>query len=411
MTYPEYIKKCIDLLEEKGFCAYVVGGAVRDGLLGRQAHDWDVTTSARPEQIMDVFSDLRTIPTGIKHGTVTVLVDGEEGNAVPVEITTFRIDGEYLDNRRPSEVIFAPSVLDDLSRRDFTVNAMAYNEKEGLVDCFSGREDLDLRLVRCVGEPSVRYTEDALRILRAYRFAAQLGFEIEGKTLEATATCAHLLKNIARERIGVEFLKLLASDGVLYALQELVDRGVFLALFDFVPTPDGQTLKKVAELDSGNAFTRLAALILPYDDEKRREFLNSLRLSNEQKKLTLRLCAATEFQISDDDEKALSHSARRFLADYKNICGSAIEMLFVSGKNDIKKLEKFAEAVRAEREKGNCLSIADLALDGKDVLAIAREPSQVGTILSALLAYVIEHPDKNKKNTLLQKAKEISDSM
>ena len=407
MTYPEYIKKCIALLERGGFLAYVVGGAVRDGLLGRQAHDWDVATSARPEQIMAVFEGFRTIPTGIKHGTVTVLLDEENGSAVPVEITTFRIDGEYLDNRRPSEVIFAPSVEDDLSRRDFTVNAMAYNEKEGLVDCFSGKADLEERLIRCVGEPEVRYSEDALRILRAFRFAAQLDFEIEERTLAATSSCAHLLKNIARERIGVEFLKLIASDGARYALEALVKTGVFSALFDFVPTPDKEAIENVLKLEGGDPFARLAALILSYGEEKRHEFIGSLRLSNDQKRLVLRLCGAAVFELPEDAAER-ERSARRFLALYNNICESALEMLCALSRGDLSDLEAFADTVRAEKEKGRCLQLSSLAVSGADILPLcADDPSRVGKILSLLLADVIDEPSHNDRDHLIQLEKKL----
>lgn len=408
MTYPEYIKKCIDLLEKNGFSAYVVGGAVRDGLLGKEAHDWDVTTSARPEQIMDTFADFRTIPTGIKHGTVTVLVDAEGSAAVPVEITTFRIDGEYLDNRRPSEVIFTPSVTDDLSRRDFTVNAMAYNEKEGLVDLFGGKEDLERGIIRCVGDPKTRYSEDALRIMRAFRFAAQLGFEIEKKTLADAASCVHLLKNIARERIGVELIKLLAGEGVEYALGKMTESGAFDVILGF--SPDKRAIKRASAIKSADPFARLSMLILELDEEKKGEVLSSLRLSNEQKRCVLRICKAAELE-TDADVDTLSVVARRFLANYANICDVALEALFASGRNDAHTLEKFAEAVRREREKEICLSISELAIDGKDVLAIAREPAQVGAILSALLEYVIEHPEKNEKKLLLKVAKELADNM
>lgn len=407
MTCPEYIKKCIDLLEKNGFSAYVVGGAVRDGLLGRQAHDWDVTTSARPEQIIDTFSDFRTIPTGIKHGTVTVLLDEENGKAVPVEITTFRIDGEYLDNRRPSQVIFAPSVTDDLSRRDFTVNAMAYNEKEGLVDCFSGKADLENRLIRCVGDPEVRYSEDALRILRAFRFAAQLGFSIEEKTLAATSACAHLLKNIARERIGVEFLKLIASDGARYALEALVKTGVFSALFDFVPPPDKEAIENVLKLERGEPFARLAALILPYGEEKRHEFISSLRLSNDQKRLVLRLCGAAVFELPEDAAER-ERSARRFLALYDNIYEPALEMLcMLSGKGGEQTLA-FADTVRAENKRGRCIELSSLVVSGADILPLcADDPSRVGKVLSLLLADVIDDPSHNDRDYLMKLALDL----
>ena len=404
MIYPEYIKKCIDMLEDNGFSGYAVGGAVRDCLLGRAVHDWDVATSARPDETLRVFENFRTIPTGLKHGTVTVLFDNGEGKNVPVEITTFRIDGEYLDNRHPSEVIFTSRIADDLSRRDFTVNAMAFNEKEGLIDCFSGREDLKNKVIRCVGEPEKRYGEDALRILRAFRFAAQLGFEIEERTLAAAGSCAHLLKNIARERIGVEFLKLLESDGALYSLERMIDGGVFSALFDFVPVPERETLENIAKLGSRNAMTRLSALILPYSDGEKHAFVHSLRLSNEQKKLVLRLCGASEYELPQNNED-VERSARRFLSLYDNISDMALEVLGKLSPLDESLLEKFADAVRREKQKKRCLDIASLAVSGSDILPLcADEPSKVGKILSALLDDVIENPSHNERSYLLDMA-------
>ena len=395
------------MLEDNGFSGYVVGGAVRDSLLGREVHDWDVATSARPDEVLRIFEDLRTIPTGLKHGTVTVLFDNGDGKNVSVEITTFRIDGDYLDNRHPSKVIFAPSVADDLSRRDFTVNAMAYNEKEGLVDCFSGREDLEYRLIRCVGDPEIRYSEDALRILRAFRFAAQLGFEIEEKTLSAANACSPLLSNIARERIGSEFLKLLESDGATYSLERMIDGGIFSALFDFAPKPSRETVQNIAKLQSGNAITRLSALILPYDDDQKYTFIHSLRLSNEQKKLVLRLCRAKEFELPAG-EGDVERSARRFLALYDNICEPALEMFCKLSPYDASALGAFAVAVRAEKKKGRCIELSSLAVSGSDILPLcADDPSKVGKVLSELLADVIEDPSHNNRDHLMELARAL----
>ena len=187
---PEKANQIIARLTEAGFEAYVVGGCVRDALLGRRAADWDITTNARPKQVKALFS--RTVDTGIQHGTVTVLRGKER-----FEVTTYRIDGEYQDGRHPSEVIFTPSLLEDLKRRDFTINAMAYNEKEGLIDAFDGMGDLEKGHIRCVGDPRERFTEDGLRILRAVRFSAQLNFAIEERTLEAVKEFAPSLSRIS----------------------------------------------------------------------------------------------------------------------------------------------------------------------------------------------------------------------
>ena len=202
---PEAANYIIQTLMAHGYEAYIVGGCVRDSVLGRTPQDWDITTSATPEQTKALFR--RTIDTGIEHGTVTIMMDH-----VGYEVTTYRVDGKYEDHRRPKEVTFTASLLEDLKRRDFTINAMAYNEQEGLVDIFGGAEDLRRGIIRCVGVPQERFDEDALRILRAVRFAAQLDFEIEAKTRQAIREKAEFLRDISAERIQVELTKLITSD-------------------------------------------------------------------------------------------------------------------------------------------------------------------------------------------------------
>ena len=201
---PQKVSSIIHTLQQHGHEAYAVGGCVRDSLLGRIPNDWDITTSAKPEEVKALFH--RTIDTGIQHGTVTVMIE-KEG----FEVTTYRIDGEYTDSRHPKEVIFTPDLKEDLRRRDFTINAMAYNEEQGLVDCFGGREDLEQHIIRCVGNAEERFTEDALRILRALRFAAQLGCSVEEDTMSAIRKLAPTLANISAERIQAELLKMLVS--------------------------------------------------------------------------------------------------------------------------------------------------------------------------------------------------------
>ena len=198
---PEKVKYIIETITEAGFEAYAVGGCVRDSVLGREPDDWDITTSASPYQIKELFP--RTVDTGIQHGTVTVMLD-KDG----YEVTTYRIDGIYEDGRHPREVTFTPDLKEDLKRRDFTMNAMAYNDKTGLIDIFDGRKDMENRIIRCVGDPEERFREDALRMMRAVRFSAQLGYEIEAATETAITHLAENLKKISAERIQVELLKL-----------------------------------------------------------------------------------------------------------------------------------------------------------------------------------------------------------
>lgn len=400
MNYPEHVKNCIELLETSGYSAYAVGGAVRDSLLGKEPSDWDITTSARPDDILSVFADFRTIPTGIKHGTVTVLVN-DDGKNVPIEITTFRVDGEYRDSRHPESVEFSKDVRDDLSRRDFTVNAMAFNEKTGIIDEFGGKNDLEKRQICAVGNPEKRFYEDALRILRAFRFASQLQFEIEEKTLLATRSCAHLLKNIARERVGVEFKKLVACNGVKYSLEKMVELGVWQELFD-TPTPALQKIGQISTIKSGNFATRFAFLVTEYTESEKEIILTSLRLSNAEKKLVLRLCGVKKFEISEksSDFPAL---ARRFLHLYSNVYDEAKEMLTVFGGN---KFDEFIKVLEIERTMNNPLSISDLKIRGGDVLPICEgDFSRVGKILEMLLERVIENPSINEKEKLIKIAK------
>lgn len=430
MFLPEYVKNCIDELSRAGFSAYAVGGAVRDGLLGLKPSDFDVSTSARPEEILAVFSHRRTIPTGIKHGTITVLFeDGEKLS--PIEITTFRIDGEYRDSRHPESVSFSKDVRDDLSRRDFTVNAMAYNESEGIIDAHGGARDLEARVIRAVGDPETRFNEDALRILRAFRFAAQLEFEIEPSTLSAAKTCAPLLKNIARERIGVEFKKLLASSGVSYALEKMIENGVWSALFTTTspvtagqstePVTAGQstepvtaeqsttppftvanmdkmakTVARLSELSNGQFATRLAVLLADLDITAREDFLNSLRLSNEEKRIVLRLCRVKDFDLSDN--KSTERLARQFLHLYANVLPLASEVLRFYNPCAM----DFLRVLELESAQKRPLEISDLAVNGNDLLPLCRgNHKQVGLLLKSLLNSVIDDPALNTKEKLL----------
>lgn len=403
MRYPTYIKNCIELLEKSGYRAYAVGGALRDSLLDKEPYDWDVATSARPNEILSVFADYRTIPTGIKHGTVTVLFENEEknGEKSSVEITTFRIDGEYRDSRHPESVEFSSDIRDDLSRRDFTVNAMAFNEKEGIIDEFGGKKDLENRIIRAVGNPEKRFSEDALRILRAFRFSAQLGFEIEEKTLVAAQKCALLLKNIARERVGVEFKKLLSCREVSYSLQKMIECGIWKNLFDAAPRP--QIVSKISGLENGNFSTRLSSLVAEYSEVEKEGFLTSLRLSNAEKKLVLRLCKVRDFEIPKNNAE-FPAAARHFLHLYSNVYVEAQEMLeFFHGTE---RAAEFKKILEIEKIKNNPLTISDLAIKGSDILPLCKDNfAKVGKTLEMLLECVIENPELNEKEKLVEIAK------
>ena len=236
----------IDELNNHGFEAYIVGGCVRDSLLGKNPNDWDITTSATPYQVKDIFK--KTVDTGLQHGTVTVLVDRQHscGGEYAYEVTTYRVDGIYEDHRRPKEVTFSNSIEEDLKRRDFTINAMAYNDDEGVVDIFGGATDLKNGVIRCVGVPQDRFDEDALRILRAVRFAAQLGFNIDEPTKESMKNQARFLKDISAERIREEFTKLIISDNPGMLVMAPKNRYEFEAMLDFAYEYDGPVAIKYA---------------------------------------------------------------------------------------------------------------------------------------------------------------------
>ena len=227
---PDNANTIINTLQNNGYSAYVVGGCVRDSLMGRIPHDWDICTSATPEQMLEIFKDFRVIETGLKHGTVTIVIDGEQ-----YECTTYRIDGKYSDNRRPDNVTFTNNLVEDLKRRDFTINAMAYNDIEGLIDPFGGTEDINENTIRCVGSAKDRFGEDALRILRAIRFASQLDFTIELNTDWQIHQQYKSLKNISVERINSEFCKIVNSNN--FCVELLLYKDVFVLLLKnaFVP--------------------------------------------------------------------------------------------------------------------------------------------------------------------------------
>ncbi|MBQ5565782.1 MAG: HD domain-containing protein, partial [Clostridia bacterium] len=215
---PDEVKTAIEKISKNGFEAYIVGGCVRDSLLGKTPKDYDITTSASPQEVEKIFSDCRVIETGIKHGTVTVLI-----NSMPLEITTFRIDSEYVDNRHPESVTFTKSLREDTARRDFTMNAIAYNNFTGICDFYGGETDIKNKIVRCVGNPDLRFNEDALRIMRAIRFSSVLGFEIEENTRSSIFKNKELLKNISSERIAAELVKLLCGKNAKKVLCEYID--------------------------------------------------------------------------------------------------------------------------------------------------------------------------------------------
>ena len=395
--YPEQVAEVIGQLESAGYAAYIVGGALRDALLGREAHDFDVTTSALPGDMVRIFSDYPVIETGLKHGTLTVLVDH-----CPIEITTFRIDGEYRDARHPDGVTFTDRVEDDLARRDFTVNAMAYNERRGLVDAFGGCEDLAAGVIRAVGDPVARFSEDALRILRAFRFLSKLDFAIEPETLAATRTCRGGLAQISAERITAELCGLFEGCAAGKALLAMIENDIFSA---FAPdfkidrgAVDGvELLPPVFE-------TRLAYFLRGCTDGGEC-LIRQLRLSNASRSRVRSLLELRKFRFLPLAEARI----RRFLAAAGVYADDAEALIRVGDFFDLSEdqSDRLLSGMEAARARGVCLTVASLAVDGRALMALGIQGRAVGETLNALLDRVLENPSLNKKDTLLAMAEEF----
>lgn len=448
---PKQVKQIINTLQEHGYEAYAVGGCVRDAMLGRVPQDWDITTSALPMQVKALFR--RTVDTGIQHGTVTVLLD-----KIGFEVTTYRVDGKYEDGRHPTEVSFTASLAEDLKRRDFTINAMAYNETEGLVDLFRGAEDLEQGIIRCVGVAKERFSEDALRILRAFRFSAQLDFYIEEETLSAAKELAGTLQKISAERIYAELTKLLVSGhpGRLLTAYECGVTKVILPEFDTMcETPQNHPahyaavgrhaldtvclVKRMSEYGEEGGFSseefrylRLAALlhdvgkpVCHSTDEKgvdhfyghaeqgvepAKRILRRLKADNATVDTVARLVRWHDYKFVPE-ERPVRRAMHKIGADL-------FPLLFELRRGDImahaepyrtegaENLRKVWQVYLGIREREECTSLKDLAVNGSDLIAAGFVPGkELGEVLNRLLAEVIEEPEKNNRETLLELAK------
>ena len=384
--YPEYIDELIRRIEESGESAYVVGGSLRDMLIGTVPHDYDVTTSALPEKICDVFSDKRVIKTGIKHGTVTVIWNGE-----PVEITTFRIDGSYTDSRHPDSVSFTSDIVADLSRRDFTVNAMAYNLRNGLVDPFGGAKDIKNKLIRAVGKAEDRFSEDALRIMRAFRFSAQLGFDICEDTLKGAAAAKKGLANIARERIGSEFIKLVTSPYPRLPL-ELMTREGMLGYVLGEYTPSDKLINTLEKMPVGDV-ARLGFILCEADEDAARDILEGLRCSLKQIKGALATRRGCLFRVE------CAEDARRLIAntgEYAELGAEGSEILGVSPSG---------AAELTLRQKNTPCNLRQLDINGKILYELGVRGKLIGEILDKLMDRVIEDPALNDREALTELAR------
>lgn len=360
MKKPDHI---LDVLQQKGYQAYYVGGCVRDTLLGRPVHDWDITTSALPEETMASFE--RCVPTGIVHGTVTVLYEG--GSA---EVTTFRSDGDYADGRHPVGVRFVPSLEEDLSRRDFTINAMAMDQNERIIDPMNGREDLRMRILRAVGQPETRFREDALRMLRGVRFSAQLHFEIEANTLQAMRNCAALCQSLSAERVRDEVEKTLLSSQP----EKVADMASMGLLARFLPM-EKRNLRYIVDLPIDST-VRWAALCRTYPELD----LTALRLD----KKTTRNAMTISRMEKPADRLAWKQLISRHGAEQGELAGA---------------LFRCSAVVSEILSSGECLFLSDLAVAGRDLKGLAGPA--VGQTLQKLLLHVLQYPEDNNKEILL----------
>ena len=449
INMPQGAAYIIEQLNNNGFEAYIVGGCVRDSLLNKTPNDWDITTSATPGQVKAIFG--RTVDTGIEHGTVTVIVDREHsgnfeaGNDVPYtfEVTTYRVDGEYKNHRKPCSVEFTASLSEDLKRRDFTINAMAYNDREGIVDIFGGAEDLNAGIIRAVGCASDRFDEDALRILRAERFAAQLGFEIEEETKKAMVEQAAFLKDISAERIQVELTKLIMSDnpGRLAEAYELGITGIILPEFDVMMETAqnnpyhmynvGMHTVRVMENVPADMVLRYAALLhdvgkpgtkVTGEDgvdhfyghqllsaDMARTILRRLKLDNNTIK---RVCILVENHDFGIGNKVSPAKFRRFL----NKIGKEnakdfflIKRADIAGQSPLYRDKTLALVGRMEQiydttiREGHCITIKELAIGGSDLIELGMKPGrEIGETLDRLLDKVLSDPSLNERDKLIK---------
>lgn len=436
IVLPKPVKLIIGVLEKNGYEGYAVGGCVRDVMLGREPQDWDITTNALPHQVKELFN--RTIDTGIQHGTVTIMM-----NHIGYEVTTYRIDGEYEDGRHPNSVEFTSNLVEDLKRRDFTINAMAYNDRVGLVDEFNGLEDIKLGIIRCVGNPEDRFTEDALRIMRAVRFAAQLGFSIEEKTEEAIKKLASNLVNISKERIHTELLKLLISPnpGMIKKMYTTgITKYIMPEFDDMMNTSQnspyhmynvGEHTIKVMENIEADPYLRWAALLHDIgkpsmkstDDtgidhfhgheekgsEMAKEILRKLKMDNKTIDVVAKLVKYHDYPLT---------GGKKIIRRSMNRVGIELYPMFLKlkwadmlGKNQhsidintpiIKEAESLYSEICDERE---CVTIKDLEINGRDLIDLGiPRGEQIGIILEKLLEIVLDEPAQNKKEILLKEA-------
>lgn len=439
---PEAVRNIIHTLQSAGYEAWAVGGCVRDSILGRVPDDWDITTSARPEQVKAIFK--KTVDTGIQHGTVTVL-----WNRAGYEVTTYRIDGEYEDSRHPKEVQFTASLREDLRRRDFTINAMAYNEEAGLVDIFGGIEDIRAKKIRCVGDPMERFSEDALRMMRAVRFSAQLGYEIEEETEAAICRLSPTLQKISAERIRTELVKLLISPHpeLLEACWRTGMTAVFLPEFDRMMEASqnnphhcynvGEHTIRAMKASAPEKTLRLALLFHDMgkpetkttdgegidhfrgheakSSDMARTVMRRLKFDNNTIDRVVRLVRAHDIKI-EPGQKYMRRALNRLGEDiFPELF--AVKEADLAAQSAYRREEKQAELLvmrkdyEAVLKSKACVSLKDLAVNGKDLIAEGAAPGKgLGEMLQKLLEEVLEEPERNTREYLLGRLKKMREA-
>ena len=438
MTLPENVKNIIEILEANGHEAYAVGGCVRDTLLLRVPGDWDVTTSAKPEEVKALFS--HTIDTGIEHGTVTVMM-----NRVGYEVTTYRIDGEYEDARHPKEVTFTSNLVEDLKRRDFTINAMAYNESSGMVDVFDGMGDLEKGIIRCVGDPMERFSEDALRMLRAVRFAAQLGFVIEENTKAAIRKLAPTIAKVSVERIAVELVKILTSDHPeeLRTAYELGLTAVFMPEFDVAMECEQHNIHHtytvgehtIVAMQHVHPEKNIRLIMLLHDlakpivkttdEEGQDHFRGHTQGGSDMARQILRRLKFDNATIDfvarmvkhHDDRPEKPNAIRRMFSEIglENVpMMLEIKRADLLGQSTYQRESKMAIVDNLESQyrecvaKQSCLQKKDLSVNGSDLIAMGmKQGKELGIVIDQLFEAVIENPEMNQREKLLELAHKL----
>ena len=401
MIIPQMVHKIISIINECGFEAYMVGGCVRDMLMGKPPGDWDVATSATPGEVQKIFSRYTVIPTGIKHGTVTVILE-----KTPFEITTFRIDGNYTDSRHPEDVTFSTDITEDLNRRDFTINAIAYHPEVGIVDPCKGQTDIQNKIIRTVGNPAQRFSEDALRIMRAIRFSAVLGFEIEQKTADSLFKYRHLLENIAAERVCAELNKTLCAGGASAAIEKYFSV-ISLRLFGNYPTSASDTTNFSAISNLPVKLNlRLAAFLYSaakvFDTDViplAKTFFSHLKYDNKTRHMTLTLLNNLHREILPD-RISIRHIIREIGADALQDIFELKCALQPDNSSGVDASKKLLSAILRD---GDCCHLCDLAINGNDLASeFNLKGADIGDALNTLLDAVIEDKCQNTRLALLE---------